>query len=273
MNFFKCNKEIETRDLKLSDYNQIWSKFCFLDESGSLSNPKEPLFTLGIIKISQPFYLSSKITYERSKRKFFDEIKFNKISKNNIDFAKFIIDSFFDTKSLNFYSYTLDKDGIFFKNNFAKDPWQAYEEISLNLINDTVLAHKEILVLIADYITTPNYVKYEVNIKKIINAKRRRLAMAGVCRFDSKSNDLLQAVDLLIGIVTYDLKISAGMVSGDKYKKQLVKYFKENLGVKDFINGFKNRNFNIFIDKDFKKRLPKQFTGQSDDKNEKEPSS
>ena len=97
--------------------------------------------------------------------------------------------------------------------------------------------------------------------------------MAGVCRFDSKSNDLLQAVDLLIGIVTYDLKISAGMVSGDKYKKQLVKYFKENLGVKDFINGFKNRNFNIFIDKDFKKRLPKQFTGQSDDKNEKEPSS
>lgn len=273
MSFFKYNKEVETKNLKLADYDQIWSKFCFLDESGSLSNSGEPLFTLGIIKISQPFYLSSKISYERSKRKFFDEIKFNKISKNNIDFAKFIIDSFFDTKSLNFYSYTLDKDGVFYKSNFAKNPWQAYEEISLALLNDAVLAHKEILVLIADYITTPSSVKYEVNIKKIMNAKKGRLAMAGVCRFDSKSNDLLQVADLFIGIVTYDLKVSAGMVSGDKYKKQLVSYFKENLGVKNFVEGFKNRNFNIFVDKDFKKRLPKQCVCQSIDENEKEPSS
>lgn len=273
MNFFKCNKDVETKNLKLADYDQIWSKFCFLDESGSLSNLGDPLFTLGIIKISQPFYLSSKITYERSKRRFFDEIKFNKLSKKNIDFAKFVIDCFFNTKSLNFYSYTLDKEGDYFKNNFARNPWQAYEEISLKLLNEAVLAHKEILVLIADYITAPSSVRYEVNIKKIMNEKRKRLAMAGVCRFDSKSNDLLQVVDLLIGIVAYDLKISAEMVSGDKYKKQLVNYFKEKLTVKNFVEGFKNKNFNIFVDKDFKKRLPEQFVGQSENENEKELSS
>ncbi|MFZ4648452.1 MAG: DUF3800 domain-containing protein [Patescibacteria group bacterium] len=273
MSFFRCDREIETKELKLADYDQIWSKFCFLDESGSLSNLREPLFTLGIIKISQPFYLSSKISYERSKRQFFDEVKFNKLSKNNINFAKFVVDSFLDTKSLNFYSYTLDKEGDFFKSNFAKDPWEAYEEISLALLSDAVLAHKEILILIADYITTPNSVKYEVNIKKIMNAKKGRLAMAGVCRFDSKSNDLLQVVDLLIGIIAYDLKISAGMVTGDKFKIQLVNYFKENLGVKDFVGGFKNRNFNIFVDKDFKKRLPESFTRQSIKNNEKELSS
>lgn len=36
--FFKSNKKIKTEDIKLSDYNQIWTKFCFLDESGSLAN-------------------------------------------------------------------------------------------------------------------------------------------------------------------------------------------------------------------------------------------
>jgi len=102
MGFFKSDKEKDTKDLKLSEYNQIWSKFCFFDESGSLSNLMDPLFTIGIIKISQPYYLSSKISYERSKRKFFDELKFNKLSKINLDFAKLAIDAFFDTKSTCF---------------------------------------------------------------------------------------------------------------------------------------------------------------------------
>jgi hypothetical protein len=55
MSFFKNNKEIKTEDLKLCDYDQIWTKFCFLDETGSLSTLSDPLFTLGMIKISQPF--------------------------------------------------------------------------------------------------------------------------------------------------------------------------------------------------------------------------
>ncbi|MCF7860426.1 DUF3800 domain-containing protein [Patescibacteria group bacterium] len=256
MSFFKFHKEIETRDLKLSDYDQIWSKFCFFDESGSLSNVNDPLFTIGIIKISQPYYLSSKICYERSKRKFFDELKFNKLSRNNLDFAKFVIDSFFDTKGVNFYSYTIDKEGDYFYNNFSREPWQIYEDLTMKLLQEAVLSPKEILILIADYITTPNTVKYEVNIKREMNNRNRRLTMAGVCRFDSKANDLLQLVDLLIGAVSYDVKLSAHIVSGDKYKIALVKYLKANMGAVNFIdNGFRDRTFNIFVDKDIKKRV------------------
>ena len=256
MSFFKSNQEINTRDLKLSDYNQIWTKFCFFDESGSLSNLTDPLFTIGIIKISQPYYLSSKIGYERSRKRFFDEMKFNKLSKNNLDFAKFVVDSFLETRCLNFYSYTIDKQGDYFNKNFAHDPWQIYEDLTMKLLQEAVLAPKEILILIADYITTPNTVKYEVNIKKEMNDRSKRLAMAGVCRFDSKANDLLQVVDLFIGAITYDVKLSAGIVSGDKYKIKFVNYLKRNLGVGNFIeNGFRNKNFNIFIDKDIKKRV------------------
>lgn len=104
--FFKSNKETKTEDLKLSDYDQIWTKFCFLDESGSLANQTEPYFTIGVLKMSMPYYLQSKILYERRKQNFHDEMKFNKLSDKNITFAKFVIGSIFDTKSLSFYSYT-----------------------------------------------------------------------------------------------------------------------------------------------------------------------
>lgn len=73
-----------------------------------------------------------------------------------------------------------------------------------------------------------------------------------------QGNDLLQLVDLFIGAVAYDIKLSIGSVSGDKYKIEFVNYLKSNLGVSNFIdNGFRNRSFNIFIDKDIKKRLAK----------------
>lgn len=79
MNFFKANKEIKTEDLKLSDFDKIWTKFCFLDETGTLSNQKDQFFTVGLLKMSQPYYLQSKLLYERSKIHFYDEMKFNKL--------------------------------------------------------------------------------------------------------------------------------------------------------------------------------------------------
>lgn len=249
MTFFKNNKGIKTEDLKLSDYDQIWTKFCFLDESGSLNNKTEPYFTLGILKMSQPYYLQSKILYERTRRNFHDELKFNKLSKSNIEFAKTVIKSIFNTKSLSFYSYTTNKQSRYFLDNFSGNEWKAYEDITLKLMN-AVLANHEVLILIADHIVTPEDIKYEVNVKKIFNASKKRLAIAGVCRFDSKSNDLLQVTDLLIGAITYDLKLKAGLVSGDKYKIKLVDYLKENLGTTSFDCGFKNYNFNIFVEKD-----------------------
>jgi hypothetical protein len=244
----------EQNDLSLKDYKQIWTKFCFLDESGSLSAKQQPLFTVGILKLTQPYYLYNKIQYERSVKHFYDEMKFNLLGKKNIDFAKFVIESVLETRSLAFYSYSLDKEGEYFKRTFGADPWQAYEDISLRLL-DSALVQNEILILIADHITTPKNIRYEVSVKKRMNDKHRRLALAGVCRFDSKGNDLLQVSDLLIGIVNYDLKMQYGLIEQpSKYKKELVDFFKQQLGVKNFCEGFRNRSFNIFVDKDSKSR-------------------
>jgi len=256
-------------DYKLSNYKDLWTKFCFLDESGSLSlgSPTDILFTIGIIKCSQPYYIQSNISYERSKCRFYDEIKFNKLSKNNLNFAQYMLNCLFNTRSLNFYSYTVCKHGNYFYKNFNNNIWQAYEDITIKLM-EALLPDNEILILIADNITTPRNIKFEVNVKRRINENRKRLSVAGVCRFDSKSNDLLQLTDLLIGAINYDLKLNLGIVkTGDKYKKRFLAYFKKNLGIEQgsLINGFKNYMFNIFVDKDIQQEHFKQ--------NEKGPSS
>ena len=246
--FFKNNTDAKTENLKLSDYDQIWTKFCFLDETGTLSDQKDQYFTVGILKMSQPYYLQSRLYFERSKIRFYDEIKFNKLSKNNLVFAKTAIDALFDTKSISFYSYSISTKSDYYLKTFNKNPWLAYEQITLKLL-DVALASHEIIVLIADYVTTPKEIRFEVDIKKDFNGTKKRLALAGVCRFDSKSNDLLQITDLLIGAITYDIKFKKGLVPGSKYKLELVEYLKSKLGVKDFCDGFKNHNFNIFVDK------------------------
>ncbi len=257
MSFFKFNKEAKTEDLKLSDYDQIWTKFCFLDETGNLNNPTDPFFTVGILKVSQPYYLLNKLQYERNKRNFHDEMKFNKLSKRNIDFAKFAVGALFDARSVYFYSYSVDKEGAYFNREFSGDPWQAYQKIAVRLLKDVALAPKEILILLADHVTVPKHIRFEVDVKKEVNSSLGRLALAGVCRLDSHSNDLLQLVDLMIGTISYDLKIETGAVSGDdEHKTNLLKFLKQNLGAEKFISGFRNRNFNIFVDKDMKLRLP-----------------
>lgn len=250
---YYMNQE-EKKNLTLEDYKQIWTKFCFLDETGSLSAKQQPLFTVGILKLTQPYYLYNKIQYERSVRHFYDEMKFNLLGKKNIEFAKFVVESVLEARSLSFYSYTLDKEGEYFRKTFGDDPWQAYEDISLRLL-DSTLSPNEILILIADHITTPKNIRYEVSVKKRMNDKHKRLVLAGVARFDSRGNDLLQVVDLLIGIVSYDLKMEYGLVeTPSKYKKELVDFFKQQVGIRNFCEGFRNRSFNIFVDKDSRNR-------------------
>ncbi len=232
--------------MEILDYKKIKSKFCFMDESGSLSALAQEFFTIGILKMRMPYYLQSRLSFERQKTNFHDEFKFNKLSAKNIKFYKFIIDSVLDTKSLDFYSYTIEKSTDYYKKNFEPNVWDAYTKLTLKLLDD-VWGENEILILIADHVQTPKDIKFEVDVERDFNLNKNTLALAGVCRFDSKTNDMLQLVDLLIGCITYDIKMSLGKVKGHTQKIELVEYLKSKLKAKRFLDGFKNENFNVMI--------------------------
>ncbi len=70
-----------------------------------------------------------------------------------------------------------------------------------------------------------------------------------------------------IGAINYDLKISTKTTGGfDKNKIEFINFVKENIGANSFIGGFRNRIFNIFVDKDIKQRLPLKFSASDKEK-------
>ncbi|MDO8638722.1 MAG: hypothetical protein Q7R43_04040, partial [Candidatus Daviesbacteria bacterium] len=67
--------------LILKNYRKIRTPFSFLDETGSINDKANRFFCLGMIKCMQPFYLDSTIREIRQKYHFYDEIKWNTLSK------------------------------------------------------------------------------------------------------------------------------------------------------------------------------------------------
>ncbi len=240
MGLFSSSKKIT-----LADYKDIWTPFCFIDESGTLDVKSQPYFTVGMIKCSQPYYLQRKIRYIRSKNRFWWELKFNNLNKVKISTALEILNTLFETRSIKFASYTINKKNNYFKKEFSENPWIAYEQIAKQLLIGN-LGKNEVLIVLADDITTPKNIKFEVNVKSSVNDRFKRLAIAGVCRLDSKTNDLLQLTDLLIGSINYELLLKEKIINKSSlYKGKFVEQFKNNLGIKTLTEGFRNYAFNI----------------------------
>lgn len=238
-------KRNENHILTLANYKKIWTPFCFLDESGTLNPKSQPYFTVGMIKCSQPYYLQQKIRYIRERNKFWWELKFSDLNKVKIKTALEILDALFKTRNIHFSSYSIDKKSEYFKNEFHSNPFIAYEQITKHLLRGN-MRKNEVLIVLADNVITPKRNKFEVNVKNSINNKFQRLAIAGVCRLDSRSNDLLQLADLLIGSINYELLLKDKVIEKpSRYKKEFIDKLKSNLGVDKLTENFRNYDFNI----------------------------
>ena len=89
-NIFKGNSNSK---LTLADYKDIWTPFCFLDESGTLDVKSQPYFTVGMIKCSQPYFLQQKIRYIRESNNFWWEFKFQHLSQTKIKTTLSVLDA------------------------------------------------------------------------------------------------------------------------------------------------------------------------------------
>lgn len=239
------NKQNRKINYSLKDYTKLRTPFCFFDETGNLNDKANRYFAMGMLKCSQPYFLDYEIQRLRQREKFYDEIKFNKISRKNIKFILKILDLIFITPGLKFSFFVINKDDIDFRTEFKNNLWLAYEVFAEKLLIGNI-SPREIVTVLADYVTTPPDVKFEVNVKHSVNNHFQRLALAGICRVDSKGVNLIQIIDLFLGSIAYCYKLENKMVKGDNNKIKFLKEFQKRLKVTTFTGGFRNSDFNVF---------------------------
>ena len=233
------------KSLMIKDYKEIRTPFAFLDETGSLNDRINRFFCLGMIKCMQPFYLDSKIREIRQKHQFYDEIKWNTLSKAKIDVIKEIVEAVFETPGIYFSCIVINKENIKFEEDFDSNPYKAYENFTEVLLKKSI-DENEILTVLADFVTTPRDIRFEVDVKHNLNESLRRLAVGGIHRVDSKGVNIIQIVDLFIGAVVYCYKKDLKLVSGDKNKMKVLNLILNKLQRKNFVGGVSTKRFKVF---------------------------
>lgn len=229
----------------LKDYKKIRTPFAFFDETGSINDRANRFFCLGMIKCMQPFFLDAEIRRIREKNHFYDEIKWNTLSKTKIDVIKEIIEAVFETPGIYFSCIVINKDGIKFEEDFDSNPYKAYQIFTEDLLKQSI-GQNEILTVLADYVTTPKNIRFEVDVKHSLNKALGKLAVGGIHRVDSKGVNIIQIADLFIGAVAYSYKKDLKLVSGDKNKIKVLNLILNKLQKKNFEGGISTKRFKVF---------------------------
>lgn len=217
--------------------------FAFLDETGTLGGPRDPYFAVGLLTCSDPYELARPMQRIRDRQHFYDEIKWNKVSAKKlplmIDFLHVFLSS-----DATFSAFVTDKGKHDVIGRFGGS-FKAYEALARQLVRASV-RRDETLWVIADEYSTPPAETFEENVRDYVNRTLRRQAVAGVCRMRSSGVDLLQLIDLLLGVV-YEYKAASGIVDLAAYKPKvkLLRHLKRQAGVETFIGGYKDSRLNI----------------------------
>ncbi len=232
------------------DFKKIKSSFCFMDETGLINSKRDKFFAIGIIKIDRPEKMYNEIRKIRQRFNYKEELKWAKIDRE-IRFK--IAIKFFEVflrEKAEFSCIILDKDKLDFKKHHNNNMYKAYRSFTIALLKIMLGQNPdEIIIILADDYFSPEGSNLEETIRKFTNDHYKKFVIGGVCQIDSRSNDILQTADLIMGAIVYDLKKQNELIDGGKtsgrFKRKFVNYLYQKLSVKNnfFENGRSGDNY------------------------------
>jgi hypothetical protein len=236
-------------------FKDIRSCFCFLDETGLLYNNRDKFFGLGIVKCSRPQKLYRKIRKIRNKYNYREEMKWwNLDSRVRFDVAREFFNVFME-EDAKFNCIILNKRELDFKKYFQNNLYKVYTSFSIALLKLVIgRSPQEVIILLSDDYFSPDGEDLETAIKAIVNDHYKKFVVAGACQIDSRSSDILQLTDLILGSIMYDLKKQNKLViNQNQFKRKFLNFLYQKLNIKKsfFINqfGFNTRNYVLAGDK------------------------
>lgn len=239
--------------------------FVFADESGTLISDR--YFGIGVLVLSEPEYLYtsvqksfdkirtlSKNQREKTITEYLQNNEYHKLSKyssqqlpfelkftniNSLNNSVYLelIRNYFTFPSAKFSAIIVDREDP----NFNPSPkfsntWDMYSGLFSTLIAGLLrnLNNSQIC-LLPDYLYVPN--DYGETFEKTIKRKlKKRLqdemytkSIFNITRLESHSHLLIQLVDILLGSILYDFKISSGLIQPNKRKEAVVDEIRKNI--------------------------------------------
>lgn len=216
--------------------------FGFLDETGTLHAARDPFFAVGLLRCREPYTLLRPLQRMRDREKFYDEIKWNKVSAKKMPILETVVDVFFGSGDATFSAFIVDKQQHDVIARFGGQ-FEAYDALARQLVRGSI-RRGETMWVIADEYSTPPTVTFEENVRDYVNRAFRRQAVAGVCRMRSSGVDLLQVADILLGAVVFDHKLAGG-IARYKPKRELLEYIKNKSSVPSFVGGYQDSKLNV----------------------------
>ncbi len=237
------------------DYRDIKTSFCFLDETGLIFNKKDKYFALGMIKCSCPEKIYNRIRKIRQRFNYNEEIKWSQLnSEVRFNVAMAIFNCFLKEVDVKFNCIILNKYELDFEKEYDNNLCKVYRSFTISLLKLIAgRSPQELLIVLADDYFTPEKLEMESTIKKFVNNHYQNFVIAGVCQINSKSSDLLQLTDLILGSILYDLKKTEKIIDGsNEYKRKFLNFVYQKLNIREsfFVNSYgKTRNYVLSSDK------------------------
>jgi len=230
------------RDARTNPRPKQNHSFAFLDETGTLHAARDPFFAVGLLRCREPYTLLRPLQRMRDREKFYDEIKWNKVSGKKMPILRTALDVFFGCADASFSAFIVDKQEHDVIARFGGQ-FEAYDALARQLVRGS-MRRGEVMWVIADEYSTPPTVTFEENVRDHVNRVLRRQAVAGVCRMRSSGVDLLQLADILLGAVVFEHKLDRG-IARYKPKRELLEYVKQKGGVPTFVGGYQDSKLNV----------------------------
>ena len=210
--------------------------FGYLDETGLLHSPAtDRVFGLGLLVAPNPRELHRAMITLKNKRRYHKEFKFSDLSKQNLRIYIELIDIFFSCTNNRFHCLVVDKQTYKGIASPGRGHHVAYNKLAAKLISGSIdkcrSKASEYITVLADDVSTNKDDRFEKIIRDTIKHKKRRNALFGIARVESRAVTEIQIVDVLLGLVAYSFKIKHGLVSGSGASLRLLKHLQRKLNV------------------------------------------
>lgn len=234
------------------DFRDVKTSFCFLDETGLIYAKRDRYFAIGILKCKKPELIYNNLRKIRQRNNYNEEVKWSQLNSSiRFKIARDYFNAFMQDKDSEFNCIILNKDELNFESEFNNQLGKVYRSFTVALLKLIIgKTPDELLIVLADDYFTPKELKIEETIKKFTNDHYKTFTVAGVCQIHSKSSDLLQLTDLILGAIVYDLKKQEKIIEKQgTYKRKFLNFLYQKLQIRKafFMNrfGIKIRNYSF----------------------------